>query len=251
MKRNIINVIITVLVILALSFGYLAYIEYKPVIKSDTQNKVIKDLVVVETDNPIDRVIDFKALKKINSDVIGWIYIPYTSVDYPVLRGSSIEEYLYKDIEGNYSPIGSIKVYPDTSDYMLDAHQFIFGHSMREFKMFGELRMYNEDREYRENKNKMYIYTERKSSEVELFSVFVCDYDDDIFNNYFEIGSSEYLERVNDIKSRNNFKDLVTKPNLDWVNSQVYTLSCCSGGVGTPYRLLCNWVTVREKYLID
>lgn len=251
MKRKLANVMIAVLLLLALVFGYLAFKEYKPLIESDIQTDAIKEVAVEESNDPFDRYIDFESLKKINKDIIGWIYIPNTSIDYPIFRGTTTNEYLYKDSEGRYSPIGSIFTFADSSDYLSDANQFIFGHSMREFKMFGELRMYREDSNYRKNNNTMYIYTERKTSMVKLFSVFTCNQLDDIFKHKMELGTPEYLDRVSDLQSRNQYKDINQDIDVDWVNSQIYSLSTCHGTVGTPYRLLVNWVTVKEKYLIS
>lgn len=253
MSKKLSNIVIVVLLIASTLFGYLAYLEIKPLLNSDIQNNAIKDVAIKETENPFDRVIDFDAIKKVNKDIIGWIYIPGTSIDYPIFRGSSNSEYLKKDSEGNYNPIGSLFTYYDSKDFMSDANQFIFGHNMIEFKMFGELRMYLKDEDYRKNKSKIYIYTERKTSEVEMFSIFTCYKNDNVYQSHkMELGSSEYLDRITELQNRNECKDLkVSKKNLDWVNSQIYTLSTCHGNIGTPYRLLISGVTTKEKYLVD
>ena len=41
-------------------------------------------------------VIDFDALKKINPDVVSWITIPGTNIDYPLLQGKDNNQYLHK-----------------------------------------------------------------------------------------------------------------------------------------------------------
>ena len=53
-------------------------------------------------------VIDFDALKKINPDVVSWITIPGTNIDYPLLQGKDNNQYLHKDMEGRDSAAGAI-----------------------------------------------------------------------------------------------------------------------------------------------
>ena len=53
-------------------------------------------------------VIDFDVLKKINPDVVSWITIPGTNIDYPVLQGKDNNQYLHKDMEGKDSSAGAI-----------------------------------------------------------------------------------------------------------------------------------------------
>ena len=54
--------------------------------------------------------IDFKALNKINKDIVGWIKISDTNIDYPVLRAPESDQsfYLHRDYYKNYLYAGSI-----------------------------------------------------------------------------------------------------------------------------------------------
>ena len=66
---------------------------------------VEKYVYVDEDDFP---KVDFEALQATNSDVVAWIYIPDTSVNFPVVKGPSNFTYLNLDYQGNYSIAGSI-----------------------------------------------------------------------------------------------------------------------------------------------
>ena len=54
--------------------------------------------------------VDFEALKKVNEDVIGWIYCEDTVIDYPVLRGGDNDYYLHHAYDRKSSISGSIFV---------------------------------------------------------------------------------------------------------------------------------------------
>ena len=56
----------------------------------------------------MERTIDFPALQRINPEIVGWLYVPQIGVDSPILTGQTDTEYLTKDFEGAYSPLGSI-----------------------------------------------------------------------------------------------------------------------------------------------
>lgn len=54
---------------------------------------------------------NFDSIKSINSDVIGWIKIDGTKVNYPVMQNSNDSNYyLHRNINKSYSSIGSIYV---------------------------------------------------------------------------------------------------------------------------------------------
>lgn len=63
----------------------------------------------------------------VNSDTIGWLQIPQTNIDYPVVQGRTLNTYLQKDIFGNYSNDGVLWVDTSVSDYSNNI--VIFGHN--------------------------------------------------------------------------------------------------------------------------
>ena len=62
-----------------------------------------------KNDNPH---INWKKLKRINQDIIAWIKVPGTKIDYPILQGKEWNKYLHKNYEGDYSYAGSIFIQP-------------------------------------------------------------------------------------------------------------------------------------------
>lgn len=94
-------------------------------------------------------VINWKALQDINPDVVGWITIPSTSIDYPILQASQEdpEYYLSHDMYGIPSTHGSIFLDAECAQYGgLDApHVVLYGHHMLDGSMFAEIAHYREE----------------------------------------------------------------------------------------------------------
>ena len=63
----------------------------------------------------------------INSDTIGWLQIPGTNIDYPVMQGATLTAYADLDINRNYSYNGSLWVDTDIND--ASTNTVIFGHN--------------------------------------------------------------------------------------------------------------------------
>ena len=73
------------------------------------EEAVEKYVYVDEDDFP---KVDFESLQATNSDVVAWLYIPDTNVNFPVVKGPSNYTYLNLNYEGNYSISGSIFMEP-------------------------------------------------------------------------------------------------------------------------------------------
>lgn len=100
--------------------------------------------------------VDLEKLKDINSDVIGWIYIPDTDISFPVLQGKSNKQYLYQSYKKEYLTAGSIFIdYRCNADFA-DRNTVIYGHNMHNGSMFGSLKKYK-DEEYKDEHRDIYI----------------------------------------------------------------------------------------------
>ena len=89
---------IAVLISLSMIFIGAAFREEYPLWKNQ---KILEDLqsdVKAEEIGNRDLGIDWEKLKKINPDIVGWIKVPGTKIDYPVLQGMNIS---IKIIRGN------------------------------------------------------------------------------------------------------------------------------------------------------
>lgn len=96
-------------------------------------------LPAIVVEDPYSRSIAFNNLLKVNDDVIGWIYIPGTRVDEPILKGENNDTYLRTSIYNKYLLAGSIFIDEDNSEDFNDMKTIIYGHNMTNGTRFGQL----------------------------------------------------------------------------------------------------------------
>ena len=96
----------------------------------------------------------FESLLKLNKDIIGWITVPSTVIDYPVVQypdDVAYNEkhgeyyYLHRDISGEYDKNGTIFAYHDCQFDVgtVSRNTILFGHHMRSGIMFANLLKYD------------------------------------------------------------------------------------------------------------
>lgn len=127
--------------------------------------------------------IDFTSLRRINTDITGWIYIPGTCINYPVLQGDFIEEYLNKGYDGRENSLGSIFTYPEVN-IKCDRHSILFGHRTFDCQMFGDLELFD-DPEFGRT-HRVFLYTEDFCREYEVIASYLCMASDDSFNTEYD-----------------------------------------------------------------
>lgn len=95
-----------------------------------------------EADALSSMTVDWDALLAQNPDTVAWIYMPGTSIDYPVVQGESDEEYLKKDFTGDSGGIvhkGTIFLATDNASDFSDDNNVLYGHNMNDDTMFAHL----------------------------------------------------------------------------------------------------------------
>jgi len=86
-------------------------------------------------------------LQEENPDCIGWLSIPGTPIDFPVMQNKDAPEfYLKHDFDGRYSEYG-LPFLDSRCDLEISDNVIIYGHHMNDGSMFSALLKY-EDREY-------------------------------------------------------------------------------------------------------
>ncbi|MCL2655428.1 MAG: class B sortase [Coriobacteriia bacterium] len=85
------------------------------------------------------RVIDFTALKKINPEIVAWLYIPNSRIDYPIAQAKDNDYYLHHDFYRRSSFSGCVFLDKDYPADFSGHDSPVYGHHMRNKSMFGSL----------------------------------------------------------------------------------------------------------------
>jgi sortase B len=139
----------------------------------------------------------FKELQTLNDEIIAWLSVYGTNIDYPVTQGSNNMKYVDTNAEGRYSLSGSIFLDYNNSRHFDDFNSIIYGHHMSKKVMFGEIGSFSNksmfDSHWYGN-----LYFDEKDHGIEFFAYIRADaYDVSVFvPNVQEADRQEYLDNL-------------------------------------------------------
>lgn len=167
-------------------------------------------------------VVDFQSLQQINPDVVAWIYIPGTHVNYPVVQGDDNDYYLNHLFNGKSNSAGAIFMdYRNESDFS-DSHTIIYGHQMNNKTMFNDLRKF-EDQSFYDSHAVGYLLTPDQNYLLQFFSGYVSSVDTNAWQLNFN-DENTFSSWLTDLQSRSAFTSQVQLREED----RIITLSTCS-----------------------
>ena len=153
---------------------------------------------------PLDEfVVDWDALSAINPDIVGWIYIPDTVVNYPIVQGDDNEYYLEHDFygqEGWAARFGSIFLAAENEADFSDECNLIYGHHMADGSMFGLIGDMIDQEVFDANRT-IYILTPQGNYRLGTFALVDVDaYDNEVtVGNFYDADKlAEYLQGLID-----------------------------------------------------
>lgn len=173
-----------------------------------------------EADSPFPKV-DFEALKAINEDVVGWIYIPDTRVNYPIVQGEDNDQYLYHLLTGEYNSSGSIFLDAEVSSDFSKQNSPIYGHNMKNKTMFADIVEYKKQEFFDAHPTAM-LMTPEKNYFVHLFSGYVTDSWGNAWINEFT--DAEFETWLSEVREKSRFTSEV----VPTVQDRVLTFSTCA-----------------------
>lgn len=169
--------------------------------------------------------VDFSSLKEVNNEVVGWINVESTNINYPVVRHSDNSYYLTRTFNQRHNSSGWVFMdYRNTNDgYNYDRNTIIYAHGRVNGSMFGTLKNTLKESWFNNKDNHIIKYvTENTKTAWQIFSVYHIPTTSDYIETEF-LTDEEYEEFINLIKSRSvhNFDLEVTK------DDKILTLSTC------------------------
>ena len=122
---------------------------------------------------------ELRDIYELNHDLVGWIYIEDTGIDYPVVQTEDSEFYLTHDFYGENNANGHIILDMNCDPYTPSYNLVISGHHMNSGAMFAKLLQYSKQKFWEEHKIVEFDTLMARKQYV-IFAVFYsADYDED------------------------------------------------------------------------
>ena len=176
-------------------------------------------------------LLQFQALHAINNDMIGWIEIPGTEINYPVVQSRyEANFYLRKNFYKEKATCGTIYVREACDVFRPSDNVTIYGHNMRNGTMFADLHLY-EEKDFWQNNKYIYFDTLYEYHTYEIFAVFISTADLDVGFKYHIFddadNAAEYDEFVSTCKELSLYDTGITPQ----YGEKLITLSTCDKSI--------------------
>lgn len=177
-----------------------------------------------------ERMLQVKQLQGQNTDIVGWLEIENTNINYPVLQGADNNYYMTHNYKNEKSKNGSIFLDADYNWDIPSNNLLMYGHNLGNGMMFQELLKYEKKSFYQEHPVIRFT-TAEEDTEYEIISVFKSRVyyksEKNVFRYYYFINNEseeEYNEFVKNAKNASLYPIDATASYGD----QLITLSTCS-----------------------
>lgn len=120
-------------------------------------------------------------LKKLNSEIVGWLKLDGTAIDYPVVQAKNNEKYLARDYKGDFATAGTPFV-DYRNNKITDPFTIIYGHRMKDSIMFSDITRFA-DKTYFDHHTTGTFYAEQGKYKMEVLGFAVLNLGEtDIYN---------------------------------------------------------------------
>jgi len=176
---------------------------------------------VPEPELPPCPQVDFEELHKINPEIVGWLIVEGTRINYPVVQGADNSFYLKHQFDGRYSEVGCLFLDAENDASFQEFNQIIYGHYRWNGAMFYDVGEYKNQAFFDEHPTG-WLITPSAAYRLYFFSGYVSD----VYGKAWDTGLSEaeYLAWLGECRERSAFSSDVVLT----ADSRVLTLSTCS-----------------------
>ena len=172
-----------------------------------------------------------KVLLQKNADTVGWITIPGTKVDNPIVQSDDDEFYL--DMGYDHKPYRAGTVFLDFRDRFGDDeaaqsdNQILYGHNMANNEMFGSLRRYRQDYSYWKTAPFIELESNYRSYTYVIFGLVITDGSANATWRYWNMEDFATEDEFNAFVEIVKQKNLTTIPVDVRPGDKLLTLSTC------------------------
>ena len=163
----------------------------------------------------------FFDLHKINPDIVGWITVEGTIINYPILQTKDNDYYLNRNYKGEDSRAGSIFMDYRNNVEEENRNTIVYGHRMKDDTMFNSLTNYLDEEFFKAHQTINYD-TMYGSYDAEVFAAYYTTTDFDYIQTDFE-SDEEYASFLNEVEDKSEI-EADFDVNAD---DQIVTLSTC------------------------
>ena len=166
---------------------------------------------------------DLSALQTVNPDVIGWILVPDTAINYPLLHTQNNSTYLHTAWDGTENQAGSIFLETRNNPALSDFNTILYGHHMRNGSMFAALLDY-QDPAFAKGHSAVYLLTEDGIYQYTVFAAYEASIVSDTYRLTFQ-DDAQKQAAITSYLQRSQWEsplDVTT-------NDHILTLSTCTG----------------------
>lgn len=239
-KKRILNIAIyLILFLILICSGFKLYFWYKDKKNNDETTEQLKNNVKLEkikkdNSNNEKYIVDFKKLKSENSDVVAYIKVNNTNIEYPIVKTSNNNFYLNHSFDKSKNSRGWIFADYKNKFDNTDKNIVIYGHNMRDESMFGNLKnILNEEWYNNAENNNITFLTEKGNYIYKVFSIYKIGSEDYYIKTNFK-NDEDYEKFLNTIKNR-SIKNFDINLNI---NDKIITLSTCANN--NKYRIVLH-----------
>lgn len=222
-------IFIFLITIFVCSISYLIYYLYDI---NNINKEILNNIIIDEskiTDNKTERMLKLEELQKENEEIIGWLEIEGTNINYPVLKTSDNDYYLTHNYKKEKSNVGSLFLDKDFDLINGSSNYLIYGHRNKNGLMFEDLMKYAKEDFYKKHKTIKFT-TNKDDSTYEILAVFYSRVyyknEQNVFRYYYFVNANneqEYNDFVENAKKASIYDTKVTANYGD----QLLTLSTC------------------------
>lgn len=134
------------------TYQQLSELKEKPLVSASVSVGNTGPLYTLDDEAIEKEVLDeYKNLLLANRKLIGWVKIDGTYIDYPVMQTTDNEYYLDHNMNQEYDKNGTIFMDKDCDVLKPSTNYILYGHHMKNGRMFGQLDLYQKESYYKEH----------------------------------------------------------------------------------------------------